>query len=317
MSHSRNGNGQTESDPVNAHQITSLIRALHAQQPDPISCAECRNHLAALYHMQHTESLLPAEYERYQAHIESCPECRIEFMALCDVLDAFEADTLPDLAQPPIFDLSFMDAAIDSTKDEAVDAAIDTSVDTTNVDATKDATLPPTLWLSRLAADLHSLAGDVIVMVERAKATFERLPWLPEVALVPAPTLRGDTSNDTNAERNKGTSTGQAELLVLPAPDADLSLHLSVGPVVGGTAAIAIKLSELSSGKPLSAMRVTLRNVQRQLLIGAVTNEEGMTVFEQLSLGRYFIQVRHSQQTWEIPLVLVEGSLAVGAQPAS
>jgi hypothetical protein len=39
-----------------------------------------------------------------------------------------------------------------------------------------------------------------------------------------------------------------------------------------------------------------------------VTGEDGSTVFEQLALGRYFIQVRHQQHMWEIPLVIVEGS---------
>jgi hypothetical protein len=42
-------------------------------------------------------------------------------------------------------------------------------------------------------------------------------------------------------------------------------------------------------------------------LAGAVTGYDGTSLFEQLPLGRYFVQVRHTDQTWEIPLMIVEG----------
>lgn len=303
MSHTSNGKDQTEFDPATTHRIHPLIRALHAHEPEPISCAECRRHFADLYHLQRTDSEIPADYLPYQAHLSHCADCQTEFAALCKVLAEFEAGSLPEVAAMPVFDLSFMeDRALE-------DRTVEDNVQATTPAPTSSHLAGASIWLSTLAANLHNLAGDVVVMVERAKATFEPRPWLPKIELVPSPVLRSDQS--------AGGFAGQAELLVLPAPDADLSLHLSVGPVVAGAAAIAVRLSEFSSGRPLGETRVTLRNGQRQLLIGFVTNQEGTALFEQLALGRYFIQVRHSQQTWEIPLVLVEGTLAVGAQPAS
>jgi hypothetical protein len=95
---------------------------------------------------------------------------------------------------------------------------------------------------------------------------------------------------------------------MLPAPDADFSVHLAVGPIVAGFAAVALKFLDLTTAKPLANLQVTLRNGQRQLLVGAMTGQDGSTLFEHLSLGRYFIQVRHKQQLWEIPLVLIEGT---------
>jgi hypothetical protein len=103
-------------------------------------------------------------------------------------------------------------------------------------------------------------------------------------------------------------NAARPEVLVLPAPDAGLSIHLAVGPVVAGGAMILVKLLALPSEQPLGATRVTLRNAQRQLLMGLVTHADGTAVFEQLGLGRYFVQVRYAQNTWEIPVVIVAGS---------
>jgi hypothetical protein len=108
MSYTRNGKGQTEFDPATPQRINPLIRAIHAHEPDPILCAECRHHMADLYHLQRTERELAAEYLLYQEHLDLCLDCKIEFTALSEVLDEFEAGTLPDMAQPPAFDLSFM-----------------------------------------------------------------------------------------------------------------------------------------------------------------------------------------------------------------
>jgi hypothetical protein len=78
------------------------------------------------------------------------------------------------------------------------------------------------------------------------------------------------------------------------------------------SAAVMVKLLALPSEQPLAAVRVTLRNAQHQLLMGLVTGPDGSAVFEQLPLGRYFVQVRYEQNTWEIPLVVVGGT---GAAP--
>jgi hypothetical protein len=115
MSHTRNGKGLSKFDPATTQRITPLIRAIHAHEPDPIVCTECRHHMADLYHLQRTESELAAEYVHYQEHLNLCPDCNIEFTALGEVLDEFEAGTLPDVALPPAFDLSFMDSATDDS----------------------------------------------------------------------------------------------------------------------------------------------------------------------------------------------------------
>jgi hypothetical protein len=81
-----------------------------------------------------------------------------------------------------------------------------------------------------------------------------------------------------------------------------------VGPAINGNAAIAVKLIEMATAHPLRNTRVSLRNAQRQLLAGLMTGSDGSTVFEQLPLGRYFVQVRRHQQNWEIPLVIARST---------
>ncbi len=310
MSHTRNDKGQPSFEQTAMPRINSLIRALQADEPEPITCAECRQHLPDLYHLrvqlqiqlQGEEVPLAAEHQIYTAHLAGCPDCAMEYSILCEVMNEFEEGTLPALDQAPQFDLSFMDSVAEKT--ESRDAPLQDS---------STFTAPSPLWRPALGNDLstdltnglhaglHTLVEEVAVVIQSTKATFGALSSLFNPTLVPSALMRGEESNR------------QAELLVLPAPDADLSLHLSVGPVVGGYAAIAVKLLEMSTARPLGETRVTLRNGQRQLLIGSVTGQDGMLVFEQLALGRYFVQVRHKQQTWEIPLVLVEGALADGA----
>ena len=187
------------------------------------------------------------------------------------MLGELAAGTLADLAAEPTLDLSFL--------------------------GTPSAP-GPALWRRTLGEGVWRLFTDLQISLHAAGATFGVLP----ASLTTTPALAGSAvfRTDTPARR--------LELLVLPAPDAGISVHLAVGPVIADNAVVMVKLLAVPSAQPLANTHITLRNAQRQLLMGLVTKADGTAVFEQLPRGRYFVQVRHDKHLWEIPLVIVAAS---------
>ena len=253
--------------------FAALVRALRpddAEDPEPLSCAECRAQLPALYHLQGSAELLPTSTAAARAHLAGCPACAAEYAALEDVLGELASGTLADVEAEPALDLSFL---------------------------SRPPVQGPALW--RVLGDsAWRLYTDLQVSLREAGVSFGSLP--AALTMTPVPACAGVFRT--------GTPAGRLELLMLPAPDADISIQLGVGPQVGDYAAVIVKLLAIPSEKPLGDTRVTLRNAQHQLLTGLVTRPDGTAVFERLSLGRYFVQVRYGQDSWEIPLIIVAGS---------
>lgn len=261
-------------DTASDESFAAMIRGLRrddAEDPEPLSCAECRAQLPALCHLQAAGEPLPNVTAAARAHLESCPACAAEYAALQDVLGELAAGTLADLAAEPTLDLSFL--------------------------GTPSAP-GPALWRRTLGEGVWRLFTDLQISLHAAGATFGVLP----ASLTTTPALAGSAVFRTD------TPAPRLELLVLPAPDAGISIHLGVGPLVADYAAVIVKLLAIPSEKPLGDTRVTLRNAQHQLLTGLVTRPDGTAVFEHLPLGRYFVQVRYAQELWEIPLIIVAGS---------
>jgi len=290
MSNSREQHQSQQQDPAYGAaydpSLAALLRALAAAEPQPLSCAECRTALPALFHLQAESAPLPASCQAALAHLEGCPDCMAEYDALQAVLGELAAGTLPTPAAFPTFDLSFMGA--EETTEDSTPAAPPGGV--------------PALWQQVRGARAWQFIADLEVRIRAAGssvcATFGTLPG----ALAPAPLTAGSSVFRTE------TPEWQPEVLVLPAPDAGISVHLAVGPVIADNAVVMVKLLAVPSAQPIANTHITLRNAQRQLLLGLVTKADGTAVFEQLPRGRYFVQVRHDKHLWEIPLVIVAAS---------
>jgi hypothetical protein len=257
--------------------FAALVRALKlddAEDPEPLSCAECRAQFPALYHLQASGESLPSPTAAARAHLAGCPDCAAEYAALQEVMGELATGALTGAyatrAAEPSFDLSFL--------------------------GTPPAQEPP-LW--RVVGEhIWGLFTDLQIALQGAGAAFVALP--PALTTTPAPAGGGLLRTDT--------AGGGLELLILPAADARISISLGVGPQVGDYAAIIVRILAIPSEKPLGDTRVTLRNAQHQLLTGLVTRPDGTAIFEHLPLGRYFVQVRTAQDTWEIPLIIVAGT---------
>lgn len=269
-------------DSSSERSLASLIRALRTAEEEPLTCAECREHFAALYHFDEFTADADIPYASVVAHLQECPDCATEYAALQEAMHAFAEDTLPEAARSYQFDLSFMSADSPEPLTESKEQA-------------------EPLWTEMLEAEtltakLWSLVGELQIRVESAKAFFDAFP----ASLVPATVESGALRADIN--------DSQLELLVLPAADAEVSFQLAIGPVVAGYTVVVVKVIDTSTEQPIANTLVTLRNHQRQLLVGSTTGQDGCVIFEQLQLGRYFIQVRLQQRIWEIPMVIMGGS---------
>lgn len=284
---------RADSDP----SLAALLRALAAAEPEPLSCAECRAELPALYHLQAEGAPLDDTLRPVLAHLGGCPDCTAEYTALEAVLAELAEGSLPELAATPTFDLSFLETSEATSPTPAPPG--------------RSTLAPqPSLWQRASGTRAWQLVSDLQVRLRTGgtaagtavAAAFGTLPG----TLTPMP-LNGSAA----ALRTDAPPTGvewHPEVLVLPAPDADISIHLAVGPVIADNAVVMVKLLAVPSTQPIANTHITLRNAQRQLLLGLVTKPDGTAVFEQLPRGRYLIQVRHDNHLWEIPLVIVAGS---------
>jgi hypothetical protein len=212
---------------------------------------------------------VPSEVTDALQHLMNCPLCAEEYHALRQALSDFENDTLPQLPRAPHFDLSFLES--------------DRS--------------PTGFWHTTAATKAQTLFTELVVLVGDLYASFAELP----APLFAEPLASHGFRSDAREE-------GQVEALILPAPDADISVQVLVGPLIEGRAAIALKLVEADTATAIPNTRITLRNSRRQLLEGSVTDKDGALVFEQLSHGRYVIQVLHKGSVWEIPFVVVKNA---------
>ncbi|MBK8047412.1 MAG: hypothetical protein IPK16_10005 [Anaerolineales bacterium] len=296
MNYSASSNQPQPYATVPDELLASLVRAIgDADAQDPLSCAECRAQLPALYHLTLEGSQLPAHCQAARTHLEFCSACAAEYAALQAVLGALAMETLPSLATEPIFDLSFIDSSLPVSSQTATAPP---SIAGPSAPLGSLGISPP-LWRQGLETSVWQLFAEVQIWLRTAGATF---------GVLPTPLASSPVALNGGAAFRSDVPAGQPEVLVLPAPDARISIHLAVGPMVAGSAAVMVKLLAMPSEQPLGEIRVMLRNAQHQLLMGLVTRPDGTAIFEQLPLGHYIVQVRYAQNTWEIPLVVVAGS---------
>jgi hypothetical protein len=310
MSEKSNTQGQEPMDlstiaSISEQSISSLLRAIHNHEEEPLTCAECREQIATVYETNRAGNTFPPPLQAASRHIANCPTCAAEYEALAETMTAFVSGKLPELAEPFVFDLSFLGTSPDA------------SPDASPVSSPTAHTVVPSLWQESLTRGVWTLGEAVRVRLERirqetTRATFVSLQEYLTPAQSAAALFRSENTN------------GKAEVLVLPitavisgatpdssggsTPGTAFNVHLAIGPIVVEHATLLLKFVDQATAKPLANLQVTLRNGERQLLAGSMTGEDGSILFEHLSYGRYLIQVRQNQQVWEIPLVLLEGS---------
>jgi hypothetical protein len=154
----------------------------------------------------------------------------------------------------------------------------------------------PSFWetVESAGRSVLRLFTEIPVLTGPEGATFGRLPdKLSPVALA------------LPAARDKDRTTRARELpqtLPLPSPEHDLALSLNVGPVSGDKATLSVQVHRLSSGQPLSRVRVTIQDLQGQALESDLTPENGTVIFQSIEPGRYRIEVRYRGQVLELPI---------------
>ena len=261
------GGGEESLDPTKAQDLDAFVRSLKSAEPDDMPCAECRSQMPAIFEFDRRHVKMPEEYAAAAHHLATCPHCAEEYAVLRSTMVELEAGTLPELESAPAFDLSFIEAESG----------------------------PRELWITDLTGHVSHLFNEINVTLKAGIAAFGSLPAPLTLEHATGRTFRSDDSGR------------EIEVLVLPAPEADLSINLAVTGQTEGKAAIAVKMLDLETANPLSDRRVTLRNAERNLLAGAVTGGDGSAVFEQLAGGKYLVQVQHKERLWEIALVIVNG----------
>jgi len=154
------------------------------------------------------------------------------------------------------------------------------------------APIPVSIWVQNQVTKVRELFTEIRIHLGATLAAFGDLPS----ALTPTalPVL----------QRSEGEAAGM-QVLILPAPAANLSMQLAVGPVVAKKAALVVKLNQADTGQPLANLRLMLYTAERRMLAGSTSDAEGSIVFRDLALGRYIIQVR-TPEPYEIHLVLAE-----------
>lgn len=262
------GMAELRADGVRLARLDRLARAALSAAPVDLSCAECRARMPDLLGPDAAESA---------ARLAPLAEPRLAAAAAHVLRCAYCADELVALGD--------VLAAAAAGRLPAVDAA---RLDLGFLDG------PVVTWTA-LPDNLRRLAGEVRIAVGEAAARFLPTPGLPTARPAELGLLRGgDGEADSTA----------AEVLILPDDAADLTIRLSVGPAVGGRAAIALTLGQLEGGGPLPDTRVVLYDAQEQLLASAKTETDGSALFRDLVAGRYLLEVRRGAGRWRLPLVV-------------
>jgi len=196
--------------------------------------------------------------------LNECDVCRQEYEELKALL---LMERRGEFAQPPVepaFDFSFLEAA----------------------------PRRPSIWqtIESAGQQVTRLFTELRVLIGREQVSFAQLPGSLSLAWAAVP-----------AFREKGARP-ETQTLPLPAPEHDISLSLTVGPVSGDETAFSVQVTQTSSGQPLSRARVTVRDEQRRLLISDLTREDGRVTFPHIGSGSYLVEVKHQGRVWELPM---------------
>jgi hypothetical protein len=106
------------------------------------------------------------------------------------------------------------------------------------------------------------------------------------------------------AFRDRGPEGKGIELLELPCPEADLVIHVLVGPPLDGKCTLSLQISALETTEPIPGVRVRLFEGSDKLRRNTATDLKGQVDFEIPRSGRFTLRVDHAGHSLQFSLPL-------------
>ncbi|MEM7131545.1 MAG: carboxypeptidase-like regulatory domain-containing protein [Chloroflexota bacterium] len=156
------------------------------------------------------------------------------------------------------------------------------------------------IW-QRFQEHAYSLTSEISIQVSQTAAIFDGLSTMLTSQLTPL---------SSGAMRNKRPDSVDNqplnELLELPHPEANMSIHVSMGPIVKSRGALVIQTQTLSPSQPIEHAAISLYDEEDGLLERMSSNADGLVAFDSLELGKYTVQVNHADNQWRFVITLKE-----------
>lgn len=220
-----------------------------------------------------------AKYPQVKAHLDRCSACFSEYRDLFSMVSETYADGFLAASSYPAFDLSFLSQAVER---------------------------PIVRW-SQLWKDIASTTGRIHQLVDEINISlttpFTQLAKSLRPALLTIP-ISAQRQQDIAADK-----TQTIQVLNLQYPSGNLMIRIGRGPVVAQRTALVIDVLQIEPSCPLTTARITLYNEQRQLMEQVGTDKAGTVRFEDVGAGRYLVQVRYSEDIWELPIILTASEI--------
>jgi hypothetical protein len=248
-----------------------VVQSILSAEDQPMTCEPHRHLIPAYVEAVLDGQNVPLLYPELVEHMETCLDCYEEYTDLLQLLDLERQGRLEEPPRPAQFALSFLEGR---------------------------APQPP-LWdvtetnVRRLVTAIRARVGTKLVT----------LTPLPET-LMPYRRLALASVSLRVKELQEPGPEDLTEILELPDPEANIRIKLLMGPVQNGRGVVMIQVEELEPLRPLSRVRVTLRDQERHLLESAPTPLDGTVTFKELSVGHYVIEVQRDASRWELELNL-------------
>lgn len=247
--------------------FNQLAQAVVSPLDDEISCAECRDQFATYQQAEIDGLAVGAMYPEVANHLSRCGYCTVEYQALQEVIAADERDELPNLRSTPQFDLSFLQTA-----------------------------RVKSFWIQDDENTVRTFFTELVVNLGSSAASFGELP----ASLMPITLSAAITRTDDD---------DQPQSLSLPmSADRDVDdamrIEVTLGMVSKQSTELTITLSQSVDESPLADVRVMLYDAEHNLLSGSMTQANGSILFQNMSVGRYIIQIRHQSERIVLPVLL-------------
>jgi hypothetical protein len=252
-----------------------VVESILSAEDEPVTCELHRHSIPAYVEAELNGQDVKTLYPELTKHLASCPDCYEEHEDLLQILDLEWQGGLEEPPRLGQFDLSFLKA------------------------------LAPKLSLWEVTeVNVRRLVAGITAQFGTRLVALASLPeeLMPHRRLAPAfVPLRIKDIREPRPE-------DLAEVLELPDPDENIRIKLLMGPVQGGRGVVMVQVEELQPLRPLSRVRVTLRNQKMHLLESAPTALDGTVTFKELHVGQYVIEVRRNESRWELELNLEDQS---------
>ena len=142
------------------------------------------------------------------------------------------------------------------------------------------------LW-GLVGTHTRRLDQPIRVLVEKGKAALGDVTGSLQ-ALQPAPAYALRCPADGSA------------MLTIPDEGRRLRLHLGVGETEDARTTLLVMIESTARQRPLSGVRLSLLDGERQLLERQHTSGRGLVTFAHLPFGRYWLVIQIEGDTWEV-----------------